>query len=92
MPMMLKIRSLPVTNFLNLPVRLIFIASGTLNQVTPLAIAQARSVEPTPVANEPRAPYVHVCESAPITRSPGRMIPLSGRITCSIPISLLPSS
>ena len=31
-------------------------------------------------------------ESAPITRSPGSTIPLSGRITCSIPISLRPSS
>jgi hypothetical protein len=44
----------------NLPLSLKLIASGTLNQVCPATIAQARSVLPTPVAKAPRAPYVQV--------------------------------
>src|SRR4030067_265833 len=43
-----------------------FIDSGTLNQHSPVAIADATSVEPTPVEKAPRAPYVHVWLSAPI--------------------------
>src|SRR5680860_1076974 len=44
--------------------------SGTRNQTFPVAMAPARSVDPTPVAKAPTAPYVHVCESAPTTTSP----------------------
>ena len=51
---------------------------------------QAKSVEPTPVANAPNAPYVQVWESAPIIKSPAVTIPFSGSNACSIPI--LPTS
>ena len=63
-----------------------FIAEGTLNHASPFAIPAARSVEPTPVENAPSAPYVHVCESAPITASPAATSPFSGRRACSMPI------
>ncbi len=35
------------------------------------------SVEPIPVANAPAAPYMQVCESEPITISPGAACPFS---------------
>ena len=72
---------------LSLPVRLILIASGTLNQALHFAIPAAISVEPTPVEKAPNAPYVQVCESAPITTSPATTKPFSGRSACSIPTS-----
>ena len=43
------------------------------------------SVEPMPVANAPKAPYVHVCESPPTISSPGATNPSSGSTTCSMP-------
>ena len=58
-----------------------------MNHAFPIAIPQAISVEPTPVENAPSAPYVQVCESAPITTSPETTSPFSGRSACSIPIS-----
>ena len=66
--------------------RLNLIAEGTLNQVLPLIMPAAMSVEPTPVENAPNAPYVQVWESAPIQRLPGPTRPFSGRSACSIPI------
>ncbi len=60
--------------------------SGTLNHISPVIMAAATSVLPTPVANAPRPPYVQVCESAPITTSPEQTIPCSGRSACSTPI------
>jgi len=84
---MCKITSLPLTHFGSSPTRLNLIAAGTLNQVLPLIIPAAISVEPTPVEKAPKAPYVQVCESAPITRLPGPTRPFSGRRACSIPIS-----
>ena len=63
------------------------IADGTRNQASPVAIPAAASVEPTPVENAPSAPYVHVCESAPITQSPAVTSPFSGSSACSTPQS-----
>ena len=54
---------------------------------TAVAIPAAISVEPTPVENAPKAPYVHVWESAPMTASPAATSPFSGSSACSIPIS-----
>jgi len=59
-PIIYSIKSLPDTYFLNLPLRLNLIALGTLSHVLPVAIAAAISVEPIPVENAPRAPYVQV--------------------------------
>lgn len=61
-------------------------ADGTLNQALPVTIPAAMSVEPTPVEKAPRAPYVQVWESAPITQSPQVTMPCSGKRACSIPI------
>lgn len=43
------------------------------------------AIDPMPVENAPRAPYVHVCESAPMTTSPAVTRPCSGSSACSIP-------
>ena len=61
------------------------IGYGTLNHALPVAIAMPRSVEPTPVEKPLTAPYVQVCESAPIVSMPGPTRPNSGRMTCSMP-------
>jgi len=45
--------------------------SGTRNQVCPLDMPTATSVDPMPCQKAPRAPAVQVCESAPMTMSPG---------------------
>ncbi len=87
MPIMWSITSLPLTHFLSFPVRLNFIAEGTLNHAYPVAIPAAISVEPTPVEKAPRAPYVQVWLSAPIMHSPLATSPFSGSRACSIPIS-----
>ena len=84
-PIICKIISFPLTHLAGLPVRLNLIADGTLNQAWPVAIPAAISVLPTPVEKAPRAPYVHVCESAPITTSPATTNPFSGSNACSIP-------
>ena len=55
-PMIFRIKSLGVTNFLNCPCTLTFIDEGTLNQILPVANTAAASVEPIPVANAPNAP------------------------------------
>ena len=89
-PIKCKIKSFAETHLLSLPLNSTLIVSGTLNQVSPDAMPQARSVEPTPVANAPNAPYVQVCESAPIIKSPAVTMPASGKSACSIPI--LPTS
>ena len=89
-PIRCKIKSLAETHLFNVPLNSTLIADGTLNQVSPDVIAQARSVEPTPVENAPKAPYVQVWESAPIIRSPAVTKPESGKSACSIPI--LPTS
>ena len=60
--------------------------SGTRSQVLPLAMPTATSVLPMPVANAPRAPAMHVCESAPMTRSPG-LAKLSATRWWHMPIS-----
>ena len=53
---MCRIKSLPLTGGFRAPVRLKRSAVGTLNQVSPVAMAQAKSVLPTPVAKAPSAP------------------------------------
>ena len=85
-PIICKITSLPLTHVFNLPVRTNWMADGTLNHAFPVAMPAAISVEPTPVENAPSAPYVHVCESAPIITSPATVKPCSGSSACSIPI------
>ena len=82
---MWRITSFPLTHLAGFPVKLNLIADGTLNQAFPVAIPAAMSVLPTPVENAPSAPYVHVCESAPITTSPATTRPFSGSKACSIP-------
>ena len=86
MPIICKITSFPLTHFFGLPVSTNLIADGTLNQALPVAMPAAISVEPTPVENAPSAPYVQVCESAPIITSPATVSPCSGSSACSIPI------
>ena len=83
---MCKIISLPLIHLAGLFLRTNLIAPGTLNQAFPVAIPAAISVEPIPVENAPSAPYVQVCESAPITTSPHVTRPFSGNKQCSIPI------
>ena len=56
MPMMCRIRSLPDTRGLNLPLSTNLMAEGTLNHAMPVAIPAAMSVEPTPVEKAPSAP------------------------------------
>ena len=48
--------SFPVTYGGSPPSITNLIDSGTRNQTSPVAMAPARSVEPTPVAKAPRAP------------------------------------
>ena len=55
-PMRWRITSLPLTMGWSLPVRWTWMASGTLNQVSPVAMPAAMSVDPTPVEKAPRAP------------------------------------
>ena len=55
-PMRWRITSLPLTMGWSLPVRWTLMASGTLNQVSPVAMPAAMSVDPTPVEKAPRAP------------------------------------
>ena len=55
-PMSVRMTSLPQMFSGFLPVRTTLIASGTLNQASPVAIAAPRSVEPTPVAKPLTAP------------------------------------
>ena len=55
----------------HLPCRLKRIVSGTNTQDCPVTIAYKKSVHPIPVPNAPKAPYVHVWESAPMINSPG---------------------
>ena len=52
-------------------IRLKRIVSGTNTQDCPVTIAYKKSVHPIPVPNAPKAPYVHVWESAPMINSPG---------------------
>ena len=87
MPIICKITSLPLTHFAGLPTSWNLMAEGTLNQALPVTMPAAISVLPTPVENAPRAPYVHVWESAPMTASPATTSPFSGRRACSIPMS-----
>ena len=70
-PMSVSIRSLASTPSAKAPSTSMRNVSGTRSQVLPLAMPTATSVLPMPVANAPRAPAMQVCESAPITRSPG---------------------
>ena len=69
--MIVRMRSLAVTPSGQRPPTSMRTVSGTRSQVCPVAMPTATSVEPMPVAKAPRAPAVQVCESAPITRSPG---------------------
>ena len=43
------------------------------------------SVDPSPLPNAPRAPYVHVCESPPAITEPGTIQPSSHSSVCSMP-------
>ncbi len=56
MPMMWRIKSLPLTKRESFPVRLKRMADGTLNHALPLAMPAAMSVDPTPVEKAPSAP------------------------------------
>ena len=78
--------SFPLTHSDGAPVNSTLIAAGTLNHAFPVAIPAAMSVLPTPVENAPSAPYVQVCESAPMITSPATVNPCSGKSACSIPI------
>ncbi len=55
-PMTSRMRSLPPTNSGSSPVISTLMEGGTLNQVSPMAMAPAMSVEPMPVAKAPRPP------------------------------------
>ena len=77
-PITLSARSLALTPRSKEPEMLTVIVSGTLNQSLPVCAAAATSAEPRPVEQALSAPYVHVCESAPTTRSPGITRPDSG--------------
>ncbi len=69
--MSVSIRSLASTRSPSSPAISTLKVSGTRSQVLPVAMPTATSVEPMPVAKAPSAPAVQVCESAPMTRSPG---------------------
>ena len=70
-PMSVSMRSLASTPSAKAPETSMRNVSGTRSQVLPLAMPTATSVLPMPVANAPKAPAMQVCESAPMTRSPG---------------------
>ncbi len=70
-PIRVSIRSLASTPGASTPETSMRYVSGTRSQVLPLTMPTATSVLPMPVAKAPRAPAMQVCESAPITRSPG---------------------
>ena len=55
-PIKCKIKSFALTHLFNLPLNSTLIADGTLNHVSPDAIVQPKSVEPTPVEKAPNAP------------------------------------
>ena len=55
-PIRCRIRSFALTHLFSFPLNSTFMVGGTLNHVSPEAIAQARSVEPTPVEKAPSAP------------------------------------
>ena len=84
-PMTARITSFPVTNAPVLPVSSTWIVSGTACQNDPSARHDAMSVEPSPVPNAPRAPYVQVCESPPAITAPGTIQPSSQSSVCSMP-------
>ena len=50
-----------------------------------VAITCSTSLVPMPCASAPNAPWVEVCESPQTTVMPGRVAPLSGPITCTMP-------
>ena len=56
----------------NCPVTSTLMVCGTRNQFLPRANIVAISEEPMPVAKAPNAPALTVCESAPVTISPGQ--------------------
>ena len=56
MPMICRMTSLPDTQGAGVPVRLNLRAEGTRNHARPVAMPAARSVDPTPVENAPKAP------------------------------------
>ena len=70
-PITVSMRSLASTPGAAWPDTSTRMVSGTRSQVLPVAMPTATSVLPMPVAKAPSAPAVQVCESAPITRSPG---------------------
>ena len=70
-PMSVSMRSLASTPSAKAPSTSMRNVSGTRSQVLPVAMPTATSVLPMPVANAPSAPAMQVCESAPMTRSPG---------------------
>ena len=84
-PIIFKIISLGAMYWFSSPVISIFMADGTINQVFPVAHTIARSVAPIPVENAPKAPYVHVWESAPTITFPGSTNPISGTTWWHIP-------
>ena len=86
MPMMCRMMSLPHTHGPSSPLTTNLIDEGTLNHASPVAMPAAASVEPTPVANAPSAPYVQVWQSAPMITSPGPTTPCSGSSACSTPM------
>ena len=69
--MMRRIRSLATTPLLGLPVTQKRTVSGTETRMSLVYQVLAMSVEPTPNANVPSAPAVHVWLSVPTTTSPG---------------------
>ena len=84
-PIMFRMMSFGAMYSFSSPVMFILMASGTMNHVFPVAHTMARSVAPIPVENAPKAPYVHVCESAPTMTFPGSTSPISGTTWWQIP-------
>ncbi len=76
-PSTARIRSLPATQRLFVPVNSIRIVPGRTCQNSPKARQHATSVEPSPVPKAPRAPCVQVRESPPATTEPGTTQPSS---------------
>ena len=80
-----RITSLAVTPKGRAPVTVIRITRGFRCQRHWVASTCSTSVEPTPKASAPNAPWVAVCESPHTSTMPGWVTPCSGPITWTMP-------
>ena len=85
-PIICRIMSFAIRYGGTSPSKTNFIVVGTFNHSLPVPIIKAASVLPIPVANSPKAPAVHVCESVPKSTSPGLVCPSSARATWHTPL------